>query len=74
MLASVIAAFVYLRIVLTMYAPADDEEAPATTSRALIDVGTRAALAIAAIGVLILGVVPWGMLDFAKHATQLLGN
>ena len=74
MLASVIAAFVYLRIVLTMYAPSDDEEAPAVTSRALIDAGTRAALAIAAIGVLFLGVVPWGMLDFAKHATQLLAN
>jgi NADH-quinone oxidoreductase subunit N len=74
MLASVIAAFVYLRIVLTMYAPADDEAAPATTSHALIDFGTRAALAIAAIGVLFLGVVPWGMLDFARHATQLLGN
>jgi hypothetical protein len=22
--------------------------------------------------VLFLGIVPWGMLDFAKHATQLL--
>ena len=28
MLAAVIAAFVYLRIILTMYAPADDEDAP----------------------------------------------
>jgi NADH-quinone oxidoreductase subunit N len=74
MLASVIAAFVYLRIVLAMYAPADDEERPAPASRALVDLGTRTALALSAAGVLFLGIVPWGMLDFAKHATQLLAH
>ena len=74
MLASVIAAFVYLRIVLAMYAPSEDEEQPALTSRAPVDLGTRAALGIAAVAVLFLGIVPWGMLDFAKHATQLLAH
>jgi NADH-quinone oxidoreductase subunit N len=72
MLASVIAAFVYLRIVLAMYAPADDEALPDPASRALVDFGTRTALTLSAAGVLFLGIVPWGMLDFAKHATQLL--
>jgi NADH-quinone oxidoreductase subunit N len=72
MLASVIAAFVYLRIVLAMYAPGDDEELPAPASRALVDAGTRTALTLSAAGVLFLGIVPWGVLDFAKHATQLL--
>jgi NADH-quinone oxidoreductase subunit N len=74
MLASVIAAFVYLRIVLAMYAPGDGEEPPAGTTVALVDVGTRAALTIAAAGVLFLGILPWGVLDFAKHATQLLAH
>ena len=44
MLASVIAAFVYLRIVLAMYAPADDEAQPEITTRAFVDFGTRTAL------------------------------
>ncbi|HTK15346.1 MAG TPA: NADH-quinone oxidoreductase subunit N [Acidimicrobiia bacterium] len=72
MLASVIAAFVYLRIVLAMYSPTDDEALPDPASRALVDFGTRSALTLSAAGVLFLGIVPWGMLDFAKHATQLL--
>ena len=74
MLASVIAAFVYLRIVLAMYAPSEDEALPDPASRAFIDLGTRTALALSAAGVLFLGILPWGMLDFAKHATQLLGH
>jgi NADH:ubiquinone oxidoreductase subunit 2 (subunit N) len=72
MLASVIAAFVYLRIVLAMYAPSEEEALPDPASRAFVDFGTRTALALSAAGVLFLGIVPWGMLDFAKHATQLL--
>jgi NADH-quinone oxidoreductase subunit N len=74
MLASVIAAFVYLRIVLAMYAPSEEEALPDPASRAFIDLGTRTALTLSAAGVLFLGILPWGMLDFAKHATQLLGH
>ncbi len=74
MIAAAIAAYVYLRIVLTMYSPADDDELPAATLRASVDVGTRVALTIAAASVLFLGLLPGGMLDFAKHATQLLGK
>ena len=40
--------------------------------RARVDYGTRIALTIAAASVLFLGIMPGGMLDFAKHATQLL--
>jgi hypothetical protein len=54
-----------------MYAPTDDA-LPDPASRALVDFGTRSALTLSAAGVLFLGIVPWGMLDFAKHATQLL--
>jgi len=74
MLAAAVAAYVYLRIVLAMYAPADDEPQPAQTTRARVDVGSRIALTIAAAGVLFLGIMPGGMLDFAKHATQLLSH
>ena len=72
MLAAAVAAFVYLRIILTMYAPADDEEQP--SFRARVDYGTRAAITIAAAAVLFLGIMPGGMLDFAKHASQLLAR
>jgi NADH-quinone oxidoreductase subunit N len=74
MLAAAIAAYVYLRIILTMYAPADDEEQPPVNTRARVDYGTRIALAFAAAAVLFLGIMPGGMLDFARHATQLLGR
>jgi NADH-quinone oxidoreductase subunit N len=74
MLAAAIAAFVYLRIILAMYAPADDEEQPPATTKARVDVGTRIALALAAAAVLFLGIMPGGMLDFARHATQLLSR
>ncbi len=52
-----------------MYAPADDEEQP--TFRARVDYGTRVAITIAAAAVLFLGIMPGGMLDFAKHASQM---
>jgi NADH-quinone oxidoreductase subunit N len=72
MLAAAVAAFVYLRIIITMYAPADDEVQP--TFHARVDYGTRIAITIAAAAVLFLGIMPGGMLDFAKHASQLLAR
>ena len=74
MLAAAVAAYVYLRIVLAMYSPAEDEAQPPATTRARVDFGTRVALTIAAAAVLFLGIMPGGMLDFAKHATQLLSR
>jgi NADH-quinone oxidoreductase subunit N len=82
MLTAVIAAFVYLRIVLTMYAPepvaeGEDTEAPAGAvgrRRLHVDAGTAVALAIAAAGVVFLGVLPNIVLEFARDATQLLAS
>ncbi len=71
MLASVIGAFVYLRIVLAMYAPAEGEAAP-VGPRPRVDAGTRAALAIAAGAILFLGIAPGLVLDYARDATQLI--
>ncbi|HEY5171151.1 MAG TPA: NADH-quinone oxidoreductase subunit N, partial [Acidimicrobiia bacterium] len=73
MLAAVIGAFVYLRIVLAMYAPSDDEPAP-EGARIVVDAGTGVALTIAAGAIVFLGVVPGIMLDFARAATQLLAH
>jgi NADH-quinone oxidoreductase subunit N len=73
MLAAVIGAYVYLRIILTMYAPADDEVAP-EAARIRVDGGTGIALTIAAFVVIFLGVVPGIVLDFARDATQLLAK
>jgi NADH-quinone oxidoreductase subunit N len=85
MLTAVIGAFVYLRIVLTMYAPeplaegSEDTEVDTTgaggikTARRLrVDFGTKVALTIAAAGVLFLGILPNVVLEFARDATQLL--
>ena len=66
-----VAAFVYLRIILTMYAPAEGELAPAGP-RIRVDAGTGIALTIAATTILFLGLLPGAVLDFARDATQLL--
>jgi NADH-quinone oxidoreductase subunit N len=73
MLAAVIGAFVYLRIVLAMYAPSDDGPAPEGAG-IVVDAGTGVALTIAAGAIVFLGVVPGIMLDFARAATQLLAH
>jgi NADH-quinone oxidoreductase subunit N len=71
MLAAVIAAFVYLRIVIVMYAPAEGETAP-EGPRLRVDAGTGFALTIAAAAILFLGIVPGVVLDFARDASLLL--
>jgi NADH-quinone oxidoreductase subunit N len=71
MVTAVVAAFIYLRIILTMYAPAEGEVAP-EGPRIRVDAGTGIALALAATVILLLGVVPGPVLDFARDATQLL--
>ena len=73
MLAAVIGAYVYLRIVLAMYAPGEGETAPAGP-RIQVDAGTGIALAIAMAAVLFLGIVPAVVLNFARDATQLLAR
>ncbi len=75
MLAAVIGAFVYLRIVLAMYAPPDDDaDEAARGPRIVIDAGTGLALSLAAGAIVFLGVVPGIVLDFAHAATQLLAH
>lgn len=73
MLAAVISAFVYLRLVVTMYAPLaageTDEPVPA---RVRVDAGAWLALFIAGTAIVLLGVIPGWPLDIAHQATQLL--
>jgi NADH-quinone oxidoreductase subunit N len=72
MLASVVGAFVYLRIVVTMYGGG---EAPADTADAgpvPIDVPTGAVLGVAAAAIIVLGILPGFALHFAHDATLLL--
>jgi NADH-quinone oxidoreductase subunit N len=72
MLAAVISAFVYLRIVLAMYAP--EEEVTSEGPRIRVDASTRVALSIMAAAILFLGIVPGIVLNFARDATQLLAR
>jgi NADH-quinone oxidoreductase subunit N len=73
MLAAAISAFVYLRIVLAMYAP--DGDAPESAQAPLrLDVATGFAVFAAAAAVVVLGVVPGAVLDFARDATLLLAH
>jgi NADH-quinone oxidoreductase subunit N len=71
MLASVVGAFVYLRLVVTMYG-GGEEEAP--DAAAAVDAPTRAVLTVVIAAIIVLGILPGFVLDFAKHATLLLAR
>ena len=76
MLAAVIGAFVYLRLVITMYRSGNHESStgdPSTDEpRIKLDFASGTALFVAATAVLALGIVPNWFLDIAHQATQLL--
>ena len=72
MVAAVIAAFFYLRIVIVMYArPEGAEDSPAATAPVPIAVGAGVSLAIALGFTLVVGFLPSAVFDFARHATLL---
>lgn len=72
MLAAVIGAFVYLRLVMTMYASGQDDRAPSKEPRVKVDAGNAIALAVTAVAILVIGVAPNWFLDIAHQATQYL--
>ena len=73
MFAAAIGAFVYLRLVVTMYATGHDEDDHKTSavsgSRIVVDAGSRIALGIAAFAVVAIGVQPNWFLDLAHQAS-----
>jgi NADH-quinone oxidoreductase subunit N len=75
MVAAVIAAFFYLRLIVVMYmaAPEGDEAegAPVPTGRIPIAVGAGLSLGMAFAFTLVVGFLPSPVFDFARHATLL---
>ncbi|MFM7616315.1 MAG: NADH-quinone oxidoreductase subunit N [Actinomycetes bacterium] len=70
MLTAAIAAFVYLRIVLTMFLPVEEgEAAPPTPLRA--DPGTTIVIAVACALTVLVGVAPAALVHVAERATLL---
>ena len=75
MLSAVISAFLYLRIVLTMYAGAGDEDAeePAGPIRRLpVPWATKAVIALALVATVAIGIVPDPLTKTARDATPTL--
>jgi NADH-quinone oxidoreductase subunit N len=75
-LASVVSAYYYLRVILTMYgeegtAPEGENPEEAKVERRRLDLATGAVLTITAIVVLVIGIAPTLLLDFARDATLL---
>jgi NADH-quinone oxidoreductase subunit N len=68
MLAAVVGAFVYLRVVVTMYGGTEVPD----EARVPVDFPTGTALAIAAAAVVVIGILPGTVLHFARDATLLL--
>jgi NADH-quinone oxidoreductase subunit N len=73
MIAAVIAAFFYLRLIVIMYmaAPADEGEEAVPAGPVPIAVGAGLALGIALSFTLVVGFLPSAVFDFARHATLL---
>jgi len=81
MLSSVISAYLYLRIITTMYAdPAEADEAAEAAegaetlrrSRLAVPTAARIALVIAVVGTIGLGLVPGPLHDASRHAVPRL--
>jgi len=75
MLSAVISAYLYLRIVLTMYTPASDEEAAddsKPTARLPIPAAARIALVVAIVVTIGVGVLPDPLTRTARDATPVL--
>ena len=76
MLATVITAFFYLRLIVMMYMSDPPEgaalEPAGDVSRPFrLDPATGLALGVAVLATLVMGVLPGAFIDFAKHATLL---
>jgi NADH-quinone oxidoreductase subunit N len=74
MLAAVVAAFFYLRVIITMYSSDDGDEAAETESapaRLAVPFGAGLALTAAVAFTLVAGILPQTFFDFAKNATLL---
>ena len=74
--ATVVAAFAYLRVAVAIARPETDEERAEEKIRApfgrRVDVWTGAVLAVTAVMTLILGVAPGSFVDWARHASLML--
>ncbi len=73
MIAAVIAAFFYLRVIVYMYmaAPTEEGAEPLPTGPVPVAVGAGFALAIALGFTVVVGFLPSAVFDFARHATLL---
>jgi NADH-quinone oxidoreductase subunit N len=73
MIAAVIAAFFYLRLIVTMYmaAPTEEGAEPLPSGPVPIAVGAGLALTIALGFTVVVGFLPSAVFDFARHATLL---
>jgi NADH-quinone oxidoreductase subunit N len=71
MLAAVVAAYFYLRIVITMYSAADGEDESAAPARLPVPFGAGLVIAAAVAFTLVAGILPQPFFDFAKDATLL---
>ncbi len=74
-LTSVIAAYVYLRVIVTMYASEDeqdvDDEAELPAERSGLDMPTVAVLTVCVAATLWIGVLPSVVTEFARRASLL---
>jgi NADH-quinone oxidoreductase subunit N len=71
MLAAVVAAFFYLRVVLTMYSAPEGDDEDAAPARLALPFGVGLVLASAVAFTLIAGILPQRFFDFAREATLL---
>jgi NADH-quinone oxidoreductase subunit N len=71
MVSAVIAAFVYLRVIIAMYM-GDPEEGEAAAAPVRVPFGAGVTIAVAAAFTLVVGILPGAVVDFARDAVPVL--
>ena len=72
MLASVVAAFLYLRVIVRMYSFADPEGEESRPPRVLVPPAAGIAIGVAFAVTVVAGFVPWTIADWAREAVPVL--
>ena len=72
MLSAVIAAFLYLRLVVAMWMQAPDEATAEADDALEVPWGSGLAIGVAVTVTLVVGVMPWIVLDWADKAVPVL--
>ena len=72
MVSAVVSAYLYLRIVVAMYMTAEPDEVTTARRRIAVPAGAQVSLALALAFTVVVGILPSGVIDFARDAVPII--